>query len=106
MNRGAMDEDALVPRQIYNAPPIHASVDKKYLHFERMRKGDVSKEYTGRFRASHVLLAACGREQLAWEDPNTKSGIFTSSLLKILSGDELDTLTYRSLMDKLAMPKR
>ena len=100
MSRGAK-EPKLIPRQIYNAPPINSSIDKKYLQMNT-----VPMEHSRRFRASHVLLAACGREQLAWEDPTTKSGIFTDHLLKILAGDDLETLTYRSLMDKLSMPKK
>ena len=105
MNRGAK-ESKLIPRQIYNAPPINSSIDKKYLQMNTIGESSVPVEHSRRFRASHVLLAACGREQLAWEDPTTKSGIFTDHLLKILAGDDLETLTYRSLMDKLSMPKK
>lgn len=95
----------LIPRQIYNAPPINSAIDKAYLQTNTGGK-IIPVEHSRRFRASHVLLAACGREQLAWEDPMTKRGLFTDHLLKILAGDNLETLTYRSLMDKLNMPKK
>ncbi|KJA14574.1 hypothetical protein HYPSUDRAFT_195003 [Hypholoma sublateritium FD-334 SS-4] len=105
MNRG-VKEPMLIPRQIYNAPPINSAIDKAYLKMDKAGKQKIPVEHSRRFRASHVLLAACGQEQLAWEDPATKRGLFTDHLLKILAGDDLETLTYRSLMDSLSMPKK
>ena len=59
--------------------------------------------------SKHVLLAACERTQLAQEDPNDKSGIFTSTLLEVLnkSGGNLTYadlfLRCRSLVRKRAL---
>lgn len=55
---------------------------------------------------SHVLLAACGRENFALEDPKTKRGLFTHYLLKVLEREDIGNLTYVSLMHKLKMPER
>jgi pimeloyl-ACP methyl ester carboxylesterase len=46
--------------------------------------------------SKHVLLAACERTQLAQEDVNDKSGIFTSTLLEVLNKSGGD-LTYADL---------
>ena len=50
------------------------------------------------------VLAACGREQKAYEDAN--GGVFTSHLIETLIND-FHTLTYTSLVHKmnLKMPK-
>jgi hypothetical protein len=60
---------------------------------------------SGKFDTSHVLLAACGRNQKAHEHPVTKRGLFTSSLMTVLRGNDINTLTYTSLIDKMEMPK-
>jgi hypothetical protein len=46
--------------------------------------------------ASHLLLAACERTQLAQESPQDKSGVFTSTLLEVLEASG-GTLSYADL---------
>jgi hypothetical protein len=53
---------------------------------------------------SHVLLAACGREQSAFELDDGSHGIFTSRLLKFFESGRLEE-TYESLVESLHMPK-
>ncbi|RDB28119.1 putative WD repeat-containing protein C2E1P5.05 [Hypsizygus marmoreus] len=93
-----------VPRRIPNPPPIPLGCDSKILSRDSTRGVAVAKGFSGKHNASHVLLAACGREQFAYEHPRTKGGLFTASLLKTLSTSNLDSLTYTSLMDQLNMP--
>ncbi|KAF8964817.1 hypothetical protein BDZ97DRAFT_2004443, partial [Flammula alnicola] len=104
MNR-SKDADGHVPRRICNPPPIKGYTDQQFWPPEARCNRPV-EEFSGRFRASHVLLAACGREQLAWEDGKSKRGLFTDRLLAVLASDEFNTLTYTSLMNKLSMPRK
>ncbi|CAA7263720.1 unnamed protein product [Cyclocybe aegerita] len=92
-----------VARQIKNPPPLRPSGDQN-IWARGARGGIVPDGYAGRYYSSHVLLAACGREESARENPKTNRGLFTSSLLKVLESQDLNTLTYTSLMHKLKMP--
>ncbi|KAF8988246.1 caspase domain-containing protein [Cyathus striatus] len=65
----------------------------------------VPQGLSGKYHASHVLLAACGRQQLAHEGRITRRGVFTNALLEILNNSNLEDLTYTSLMHKLQLPK-
>ena len=49
---------------------------------------------------SHVLLAACGAEELAYE--RTSRGMFTGALLKTLVEIGLDKLTYTGLIQQIS----
>lgn len=93
-----------VPRQIFNPPPIHPDIDRQIL-IRETRSAGTAHGFSGRFHASHVLLAACGRDQVAWEDAKSGHGMFTNGLLKILNSYGVDELTYTALMHKLGMPK-
>lgn len=59
--------------------------------------------FGGKFHESHVLLAACGKEQKAYERGG--SGLFTAALLKLLPQEvKSPTLTYAALMIRLKIP--
>ena len=92
--------DRSVPRQIFNPPPISGGCDNKLLAQEQ-RDASIAKGFSGKYRGSHVLLAACGRKQLAYEHPGAGGGLFTGALLKSLSRYEVNDLTYTSLMHGL-----
>ncbi|KAF8056952.1 caspase domain-containing protein, partial [Lyophyllum atratum] len=94
-----------VPRQLFNAPSIPPNCDEKILSKDSTRGAAVAQGFSGKHHASHVLLAACGRQQVAYEDPRTNSGIFTSGLLRTLSALNVNDLTYTNLMHRLAMPR-
>jgi hypothetical protein len=86
-----------------NPPPIHASVDFRIWSRE-LRSTKVAQGFSGKHNESHVLLAACGREQAAFEDPHTRSGLFTGSLLRTLDLLGVYDLTYTALVHHLSMP--
>lgn len=90
-------------RQIANPPPLSPDCDKNILMHD-IRSAGIAQGFSGKFHQSHVLLAACGRDQQAWESKANGHGIFTMSLLKILTAGSIDNLTYTSLMHKLDMP--
>ena len=48
---------------------------------------------------SHILLAACGPEEAAYEDKG--SGVFTTSLLKTLSAVGAQNVTYTNLLQRI-----
>ena len=45
---------------------------------------------------SHILLAACGAKEHAYEAQG--KGVFTTALLKLLYEDDAHTLTYTNLL--------
>ena len=96
--------DRGVLRQIFNPPPIPGDCDNILLARQRRGAG-VAKGFAEKHRGSHVLLAACGRKQLAYEHPETGGGVFTGALLKSLSKYNVSNLTYISLMHGLHMPR-
>ncbi|KAK0451477.1 caspase domain-containing protein [Armillaria borealis] len=58
--------------------------------------------FSGALWDSHILLAACGRNQYAWEE--NERGLFTDALLEGMEKTPISQLTYRSLMYNLKMP--
>ncbi|KAG5649950.1 hypothetical protein H0H81_001361 [Sphagnurus paluster] len=109
LNRGAKSTHKeyiqYVPRQVFNAPSIPAHCDARIISKDTVRGTHVAIGFSGKHHASHILLAACGREQAAYEDPRTNAGFFTTSLLRTLSTYKVHELTYTSLMHRLTMPK-
>ncbi|KAF8153270.1 caspase domain-containing protein [Crassisporium funariophilum] len=106
INRGESfrEPEEYVARQISNPPPLNPNADRA-IWSRGTRSGGIADGFSGKFHASHILLAACGRDQFAREDPRTKRGLFTYSLLKVLESNSIEDLTYTSLMHKMKMPK-
>ncbi|PPQ88272.1 hypothetical protein CVT25_005435 [Psilocybe cyanescens] len=105
MVRSAKQERYAV-RSIVNPPAVNSHSDVSIL-FSGSRGGRMApKDLSKKHQRSHVLLAACGRENFALEDPKTKRGLFTRHLLKVLEREGIGNLTYVSLMHKLKMPER
>ena len=102
MNRAKESEKHLI-RQIFNPPQIKNNTDKE-LWSHGARGGNIADGFCGKFHTSHVLLAACGRDQFAIEHPELKRGIFTWSLMQVLTKNDINTLTYTSLIHKMRMP--
>ncbi|CCO36746.1 hypothetical protein BN14_10890 [Rhizoctonia solani AG-1 IB] len=50
---------------------------------------------------SHVILAACGHGEVAFENGAEKHGYFSSALLKLLRSVKIDSLTYKGCMQRL-----
>ena len=55
--------------------------------------------FSGQNQESHIFLAACGREEVAFEDGNR--GLFTSRLMSVLQNHGHNDLTYLALMQLL-----
>jgi hypothetical protein len=92
-------------RQIHNPPPIMPKVDERI--WSRSRGANrVGDDLSGKHSASHVLVAACGRDQFAYEKKGLNHGEFTYALLKVLYNEDIRNLTYTALMQKLSMPAR
>jgi hypothetical protein len=102
INRGKSE---LVIRQISDPPKLKPTSDHRIWSRE-VRGGGIAAGFSGKFHASHVLLAACGRDQFAFESPQDHRGLFTMSLMKVLKTEEFNTLTYVSLMHKIRMPSK
>lgn len=87
-----------------NLSPLPTNVDSDII-------GDMSTASRGlvdddeiSFRAmrTHVLLAACGQREQAYEDqiPPNYPGHFTRALLALLRGIGVDRLTYKSCIQR------
>ena len=92
-------------RRISNPPPLKSSIDKE-LWSHGTRGGNIADGFCAKLNASHVLLAACGRDEFAREHPVTKQGIFTASLIKAFKENDINALSYTSLIHKLQMPPK
>jgi hypothetical protein len=90
----------LTVRQIYDPPPLPAECDVNiWKHVPRHSK--VASPFADQDRGSHVLLAACGRDEPAVEVTKAgvpPQGLFTRALLKILNNTKISHLSYTSLM--------
>lgn len=100
ITRGNSDTNNYVVRLIVDPPPASPKSDQD-LWTSDTRGGRVGSGFSGKLHSSHVLLAACGREESAYEDPMTHRGYFTTHLLDILESVDIRCLTYNSLIHKL-----
>ena len=86
-------------------PPLNPASDNDI--FARNEPGLVLPEglHGGR-QTPYVFLAACRRDQKAAERQiaGEKQGIFTNALLDVLENENINQLSYRTLMRKLKMP--
>ncbi|KAH6910781.1 hypothetical protein BKA70DRAFT_1424439 [Coprinopsis sp. MPI-PUGE-AT-0042] len=96
-----------IARRIQRPPPLSARVDKSIYASADDRAARLSLNpaggFTGHFQDSHVLMAACGREQFAYEKDG--SGLFTQRLIFALETCGVLTTTYDGLLPRLSMPK-
>lgn len=85
---------------------LPANLDKDIYSEENGRSMVTSSGFLERNLRSHVLLAACGSEELAYENIRLKRGAFTSAFIQTLIDVSIDKLTYRGFMDRLPnLPK-
>ncbi|KAH8817924.1 caspase domain-containing protein [Flagelloscypha sp. PMI_526] len=80
---------------------IHSPATLKRV--ERSRKGEVSIGFRAMYNRSHILLAACGRDQQAKELKGDTGGVFTTMVLNLLksTGNRLAGLSYRMMFQML-----
>lgn len=105
------DGKGKIVRCIPNPPPLTAEPNTGSPNKELQstaRAVRTASGFGGKFDRSHVLLAACGRDQHSIEnkDGAPPHGIFTEALLKFLNNSRrrLDRETYVTLMKRLDMP--
>lgn len=107
------------PRRIMDPPQLTAKadtfVDWPQIMEEQRMDEDSGRAihkfpgFGGKFHESHILLSACGKEQVARELGG--SGLFTNALMKELPKEfgpakgSQGTLTYSTLMTRLNMPE-
>jgi hypothetical protein len=97
------DRQGYIPRYAPNPPRLPPNYDDSIIG--TLSRGlAVPQSVVGKNQSSHVLLAACGREQQAYEHPNQRNSVFTHALLKVLNRVNIETLTYTSFMHRLNMP--
>ncbi|KAG2007359.1 hypothetical protein CC2G_015053 [Coprinopsis cinerea AmutBmut pab1-1] len=105
LNRSANDAQ-YTPRRIENPPPISPQTDTEIITEDEETTGTRSLStaagFIGKYNDSHVLMAACGREQSAYEHEG--KGLFTRQLLGVLQRSGSLTLTYDALLARLKMP--
>jgi hypothetical protein len=85
---------------ITDLPPLPANCDEAiWSEVDPSRAASVSVGFLGQDRESHILLAACSRNELAWE--RAGRGLFTKALLKVLTEVGSKNLDYATLIRKL-----
>ncbi|KAF9440358.1 hypothetical protein P691DRAFT_767870 [Macrolepiota fuliginosa MF-IS2] len=100
------ESEGYVPRQITNPPSLRPDYDANITGaLSRSAGGATAGVFSGKNMSSHVLLAACGREQSAYEHPKQPNGVFTHALMEVLNKSRVEELTYTSLMHRLNMPE-
>lgn len=78
--------------------PLSPDVDSSIVNYgnKDARASVIPEGFGRRELRSHVLLAACGARELAWESHG--QGEFTHMLLEILRANDITSLTYSGLM--------
>ncbi|KAF8752570.1 Caspase domain [Rhizoctonia solani] len=103
---GTRDEmdDARFIHKAY-LPELPVSLDKAIIQDALSGSRDMVDPSSLRFSFesmdSHVLLAACGHGEVAFENKLEKRGYFSSALLELLRGAKIDSLTYRGCIQRL-----
>lgn len=82
-------------------PPLPLSVDTDLfpLNSSAHAASMVRAGFSNRALRSHVFLAACGENEVAWEREGR--GVFTNALLETLRQFGPDGMTYAGLVQKL-----
>ncbi|PBL03058.1 hypothetical protein ARMGADRAFT_1069624 [Armillaria gallica] len=91
----------VTPRRTPNPPELSAKSDPTAMFLGSSGK-KITSGFSGSLWDSHVLLAACNRHEMAWEEYG--QGFFTQALLETMEKNPVSELTYRSLMHRLVMP--
>jgi Caspase domain len=68
---------------------------------EDSRSGRVASGFLYSGLKSHVLLAACGVEQSAFDDPILQGGVFTSAILSVLEATGTESITYAEALQRM-----
>jgi hypothetical protein len=82
-------------------PPLSLNADKGLIRKQDIlnRATTTPTRFAHRALRSHVLLAACGAKEVAWEKEGR--GAFTVAILKVLRDIGVENVTYNGLMGAL-----
>jgi len=83
-------------RIIVDPPPIHDESMTPLVSYNPYTIASASINFLGQ-DSSPWLLAACRRDESAWESVDGR-GLFTRALLEVLSGITLNSLDYVTLI--------
>ncbi|KAH7337210.1 caspase domain-containing protein [Rhizoctonia solani] len=90
-----------------NLPKLPASPDKDIIQDALSGSRDIvdpaSLGLSFKCIESHVLLAACGHGEVAFENGAEGYGYFSNALLKLLKNIKVDSLTYTGCMQRLPL---
>ncbi|VDB91753.1 unnamed protein product [Peniophora sp. CBMAI 1063] len=81
---------------------VNASDHPNFLTGFRRGTVDYLPEFLNSSLTSHVVLAACGPHESAYEDSIRKEGRFTTAFLSVLANAGTDTLTYADVINRLS----
>ncbi|KAJ3555586.1 hypothetical protein NP233_g12173 [Leucocoprinus birnbaumii] len=97
--------EGYVSRYIPSPPLLPHDYDREIMaSLSRSTSGEgIARGFSGKNLSSHVLLAACGKEQFAHEHPKKPNGVFSYALMRVLDNPKIDirSLTYTSLMSSI-----
>ncbi|KAH9924781.1 uncharacterized protein B0H18DRAFT_1104924 [Fomitopsis serialis] len=95
----------LVSRSVTFPPGYETPVDLDQDILRRTpgaaRAVQIPKGFLSNGLRSHVLLAACGAWELAFEDPKTSRGIFTEALLEAIRANGVEKLSYHEVLYRI-----
>jgi hypothetical protein len=96
----------MVPRSVVCTSLFPEDLDKDIWTWSLSRAAAIAVPtgFMYKTMASHVLLAACRQDELAWETSSTDQitrGAFTACLVKQLYQEDLSNVTYSTLLDLL-----
>ncbi|KAJ6622143.1 caspase domain-containing protein [Mycena sp. CBHHK59/15] len=99
-NSGGMGRGNETPRYVGTHVPIPKDLDADLMG-NREARPVKPKGFRFPFMESHILLAACRQDQIAFETSvkDVPRGRFTESLVRTLRGISLETSTYVQLID-------
>ena len=95
-----------VARRVENASPLPEELDKDIWMWglPRIATPNLPTGFLDKTMSSHILLAACRHDEVAFEDPSTENmirGAFTHRLVDLLYKEDLTRITYSDLFDLL-----
>jgi len=94
-----------VARQAYGASPLPEELDQQIWKWGLSSSDKANGRFLDNNLSSHVLIAACRHNEVAFEDPLTDNlvrGAFTHCLVKLLDQKtDLTQITYSTLVDQL-----
>ncbi|KDN44150.1 hypothetical protein RSAG8_05623, partial [Rhizoctonia solani AG-8 WAC10335] len=103
VNWGSCQARRLAPNVV---PALSSGLDEEILRRATGLSSNSTNSFPNRsipripyFGRSHILLAACGHAEVAYESSDTRSGCFTAALLGKLRSSRLHKLTYKACFE-------